>query len=102
MRISDFISGTEKVTDEIAVFCDDLEKAVGEISDFSDELKLAVDDGIKPSLDCLSDAGAILSDGMREMESALEEVSDGFAALERSLGDTDAMYRAMQDLCRFV
>lgn len=98
VRISDFISGTEKVTDEIAVFCDDLEKAVGEISDFSDELKLAVDDGIKPSLDCLSDAGAILSDGMREMESALEEVSDGFAALERSLGDTDAMYRAMQDL----
>lgn len=98
VRVSDFIRGTESVTDELSVFLDELEIAVSDFSGFTDELKLSVDDGIMPAVDCLSDGMAILSDGMLDMRSSLEKLSAGFDSLNRSLGNPDAMYSAMQEL----
>ena len=98
VRVSDFISGTEKVTDELSLFFNDFEYAMEDIKAFSDDLKLSVDDGIKPAYDCMSDAAGILSDGLRDAEESLQKVFSGFEALERSIGDADAMYDAMQNL----
>lgn len=98
VRISEFISGMEKVTDEFSIFFDDLNGAAADIAVFSEELKLCVDEGVRPSLDTLSGAMTILSDSFVYMQSSLIKVSDSFYSLKRSLGDPDTMYAAMQYL----
>lgn len=98
LRISEFLNGVDAISDDFTLFFDDLSTATADIAVFSDELKVSVDDGVKPALDCLSASMSILSGAFSTMEVSLTEVSDGFYALKRSLGDPDAMYAAMQRL----
>ncbi len=98
LRVSEFITGMDAISDDFSLFFDDLNAAAADIAVFSDELKVSVDDGVTPALDCLHASMSILSGAFSTMEVSLTEVSDGFYALKRSLGDPDAMYAAMQNL----
>lgn len=98
LRISEFLDGMDAISDDFTLFFDDLNAASADIAVFTDELKASVDDGVTPALDCLHASMSILSGAFSTMEVSLTEVSDGFYALKRSLGDPDAMYAAMQAL----
>lgn len=98
LRVSEFLDGMDAISDDFTLFFDDLNAAAADITVFSDELRVSVDEGITPALDCLHASMSILSGALSTMEMSLKEVSDGFYALKRSIGDPDAMYAAMQSL----